>query len=285
MPIDLDAPLEEEQQSSSHYVNEISASVQNIAATGSISEKNNILEENKPKDLHSWHVNHRKRSYVDSTPREMAPKPHFAGISKTTMFNDADGVSIDGGNLSKKQKTGFDVLCGRNNYTSSSPSRENQRDEATDVAVIPKSSLNAERYFFPVGPHPENEIGLDGKKSIPWIGLSSVNEDRPPNLELALGGAETKQCKQGIPPFLVGKVEKRSNNHHEDQLPDKAAGAAATTGEEEDDVSASLSLSLSFPFPDKDMPVQSVTTKEQQLLPERRHVNPSLLLFGGFSDK
>jgi hypothetical protein len=111
---------------------------------------------------------------------------------------------------------------------------------------------------------------------MPWN--SSNDEDKVhdgiPNLELALG-AETKSPNKGILPFF-GLVEKNDNQN---KPPDKVLNK-----EEDDGVSASLSLSLSFPFPDKEQTVKPVS-KTEQLVPERRHVNTSLLLFGDLSDK
>jgi hypothetical protein len=163
---------------------------------------------------------------------------------KRPLVDSSADASADEGNSYKKQKT-----------------QPNDSYEGSDYKT-PLPNLNA-MYLFPVGPRQENEVDLNGK-SIPYIGISSDDEDKPPNLELALGG-ETKSLR---------------NSNQKVQPPDKTSEAAdaASNDDVTEDVSASLSLSLSFPFPDKDKAVQAV-------IPERRHLNPSLVLFGSFADK
>lgn len=212
------------------------------------------------------------------------------GTIRKMPWNEAfiDGESSS----SKKLKTGFagayecsssrdrdlyrDGFSSRIDDLGSSSAVEKRCDELADKKVISKDLGSTERYFFPVDSPCVKEFRL-GANSMTWNELSSKDEDQflevVPNLELALG-AETKQPNKGMLPFFVGPVEK---NKDQEKPPDK---------EVEEDASASLSLSLSFPFPDKEQTsVKQPASKTEQLLPERHHVNTSLLLFGGFLDK
>uniref|UniRef100_A0A5B7AG95 PHD-type domain-containing protein n=1 Tax=Davidia involucrata TaxID=16924 RepID=A0A5B7AG95_DAVIN len=252
-------------------------------------ERETVMRDLINKELNSWQLNHRKRPQVD--PKETL-QAASAGTGQTNPWNEVNSVLV-GGSENKKQKTGFSGVYEHNSSRDASSSRDGlaswrhnvgnsfpikeRCDEACDKAVILENSGNAERYFFPVDPHSAKCFNL-GDDSMSWKVFSPKDEDWlhdvAPNLELALG-AETKLSKQGILPFLVREVDKKND---EDQPPEKLA----TKGEE--DISASLSLSLSFPFPDKEQTEKPVSETEQ-LLPEGRHVNTSLLLFGGFSDK
>nr|GMD02415.1 uncharacterized protein LOC109194010 [Ipomoea batatas] len=119
---------------------------------------------------------------------------------------------------------------------------------------------NAEKFLFPVDPQP---IG----SSIQWKVHDPLQDNqfhnKVPNLNLALGD----ETKPEIPPFLVGKEEKKTM---EDYISDSAATKAS-----DEDASASLSLSLLFPFPDKVVQSSSVSKTE-----------PSPLFhFGGLGEK
>ncbi|KAL8534784.1 hypothetical protein ACS0TY_010715 [Phlomoides rotata] len=100
-------------------------------------------------------------------------------------------------------------------------------------------SENPERRFFPV------ELPPPATESMPWKTHLLAEDDKAPNLELALG-AETPPLTLGIEPLLINKVDQKVNE--ERILEEEAGGSKA-----EDDVSASLSLSLAFPFPEKDL--------------------------------
>lgn len=248
------------------------------------------------RDLNEDNINMETES---SAERGLRKRPYL-DLSETTPWsssspglrmpwNKIDSTLVDGESISKKLKTGFSGLYGGSGSNdsfasqacdlgSSSSVEEKSCDKASDEKVILEDMGTTERYFFPVDSHRVKDFQLGGN-SIPLPGYSSNNEDRfcdgVPNLELALG-AETKSPNKGILPFLVGMAEKNNNlNKPPDKITDK---------EEEDGVSASLSLSLSFPFPDKEQTVKPVSRAEQ-LLPDRHHVNTSLFLFRGFSDK
>ncbi|KAL5767551.1 hypothetical protein ACOSQ2_014334 [Xanthoceras sorbifolium] len=229
------------------------------------------------KGLRCWQSNHQKRPHLDLS--ETAPQP-CVGISQKMSWNE---VFVDQKSTSKKLKTGFSGTYGcsssrdgdsfSDGFSSQiddlgpcSSVEEKRCVEFCDEKVIPEDLGATERYFFPVGSQHVKDIRL-GTNGMPWKEVSM--DDGVPNLELALG-AETKPQNKGMLPLFVGTVDK---NNEQDKPPDK----------EEDDVSASLSLSLSFPFPDKEQ--TSAVSKTEQLLPERHHVNTSLILFGGFLDK
>ncbi|KAA8533446.1 hypothetical protein F0562_031120 [Nyssa sinensis] len=252
-------------------------------------ERPTIMRDLITKDLNNWQFNHRKRPHID--PPETFLQAASAGTSQTTPWNEVGSVLV-GGSESKKQKTGFsglyecdnsrDASFSRDGFASrvhdvvgsSSPIKEERCGEACNMTVIPENSGNAERYFFPVDPQAAKRFSLD-ENSMSWEAFSPKDEDQhhdvdvAPNLELALG-AESKPSKQGILPFLVRRVDKKND---QDQPPEKLA----TKGEEED-ASASLSLSLSFPFPDREQTVNPVPETDPE-----RHVNTSLLLFGGIA--
>lgn len=232
------------------------------------------------------------RNHLDVDSLQRMPKAVSAGTNNVKSGIAADDISVEEARTSKKQKTDICRLYGANDQTSSiiegsvsdihgvasgSPIQANGHGEAYVGSDVREIKGNAERYFFPVDPGSGKDVGLVGK-FIPWK-MSPLEEDqlqdRAPNLELALG-AETKALTQGTIPFLVGKGDKMNVQDH-------CSHVAAAKGDE-DEVSASLSLSLSFPFPDKEQTVKSLS-KAEQLMPERRHVNSSLLLFGGLRDK
>lgn len=242
-----------------------------------------------PKELNSWPLNHRKRSYGDIQASNS--EAVYAGSTQSGPWNGTNSTSSDRGSASKKGKLDYSDLYGYTDRTSSSKDGPRRQDEASSSAVkkkiydegcewtdVSKTPGNAERYFFPVDPFPVMGVNLnDGP--VPRSGDFSVNEapleERVPNLELALGAEMKAPPKPSLLPFLAPKVEK---NIKQNQPSNKAA-----IKPEDDDASAGLSLSLSFPFPEKDQPKQPVM-KTEQVLSERRKFNPSPL-FGGFPDK
>ncbi|KAL2518516.1 RING/FYVE/PHD zinc finger superfamily protein [Abeliophyllum distichum] len=156
------------------------------------------------KESNRWLLNHSEHLHDESN--YLVPKTVYTGTSRAVPRNDSADVVLE---------------------------KENGSGEGSNENVIP------ERYFFPVDPHRVNGIGFVNK-SIPWKMHTEVEDelhDKVPDLELALG-AERKPLPQSIPPFLVGKVEKKIPEEHH---LNKAASRA------DDDASASLSLSLSFP--------------------------------------
>ncbi|XP_065852678.1 protein PARALOG OF AIPP2 isoform X2 [Euphorbia lathyris] len=227
------------------------------------------------KQISSWQSNNRKRPLLDLEEKAVDTCDI---ASKRTPWNAGNDKLVDGESVNKKLKSGSCEQYGSGNSiggnsfnddlgpqlcdlgSSSSIERRICEKDAEEKVILEDVGAS-ERYFFPVD-----------SRRVPWKEYSSKDEDKfhdgVPNLELALG-AETKPP----PPLFVGMVEK--NNNRENKSGDKV-----TEKEEE----ASLSLSLSFPFEDKEQKVKAVSKKEQ-LLPERRHVNTSLLLFGGFPDK
>ncbi|PON49500.1 Zinc finger, FYVE/PHD-type [Trema orientale] len=228
----------------------------------------------------------RKRPFIDLSDRT---PPASNGASQNIPWNGVNNMLVDGENFGKRRRTGPIDMYGCSSLNcrdspgggvTSKPkdlgpclsAEEKRCVEACDEKVITEDLGTTERRFFPVDPR-------QGNSSVPWKSLAAgVDDNRThdgfPNLELALG-AETKPQNKGIMPLFVGLVDKKNNP---DKPPDKAVDV------KEDDVSSSLSLSLSFPFPDKEQPVKPVS-KSEQLRPDRHHVNTSLLLFGGFSEK
>ncbi|KAK9271648.1 hypothetical protein L1049_002011 [Liquidambar formosana] len=264
-------------------------------------ERETLMGDRSRKELNGLQFNHRKRSHLDLT--QPASQASSSGTSQTMPWNDMSSLLVDGESFSKKLKTGFSGVYGSNSSRNtnalcddfvsrvhdlgpSPTSMEKKCDGVCDEMDISEDSGATERFFFPVESLSVEDSRL-ANNSIPWKVLSSEDEvrlhDEVPNLELALG-AETKlpkqgilpSPKQGILPFFVGMVDKKNN---QDKPPVKVP-----TKEDDDDVSASLSLSLSFPFPDGERTVKPAS-KTEQLLPERRHANTSLILFGDFSDK
>lgn len=235
--------------------------------------------------VNCYQPSQRKRPHIDI----MDTAPPASDLASQKMpWNGVNNMPIDGASIGKKPKTGSINMyeySGRNSLGDGISSQGNDLGpcslveekrcvESCDEKVIPEDFGTTERFFFPVDSrHVKVGDSFASRRS-----FSAGNEERShdgfPNLELALG-AETKPQNKGILPFFVGVVDKKNN---QDKPPDKLID------DKEDDVSASLSLSLSFPFPDKEQPVKPVS-KSEQLRAERRHVNTSLLLFGGFPEK
>nr|XP_048325913.1 uncharacterized protein LOC107414804 isoform X9 [Ziziphus jujuba var. spinosa] len=235
--------------------------------------------------VNCYQPSQRKRPHIDI----MDTAPPASDLASQKMpWNGVNNMPIDGASIGKKPKTGSINMyeySGRNSLGDGISSQGNDLGpcslveekrcvESCDEKVIPEDFGTTERFFFPVDSrHVKVGDSFASRRS-----FSTGNEERShdgfPNLELALG-AETKPQNKGILPFFVGVVDKKNN---QDKPPDKLID------DKEDDVSASLSLSLSFPFPDKEQPVKPVS-KSEQLRAERRHVNTSLLLFGGFPEK
>ncbi|XP_027771013.1 uncharacterized protein LOC107014536 isoform X3 [Solanum pennellii] len=159
--------------------------------------------------------NHLKR------PRSVDTVMPYAdsGVNRATrLFNDND--LVEEAHHDKKLKTSIGGSYGNSEQTSCSSDDFLSRmrgssygpylpdtgyDEVLSKAPVPECTESAERYFFPVDPNP-------GKaSSTPWQMHHPDNDrhsDRVPNLELALGGESNSQTR-GIPPFLVGKVDKK----------------------------------------------------------------------------
>lgn len=191
----------------------------------------------------------------------------------------AEDIAVEEVSTREKEKTD----CYRHHGANLNSSSEGSSSQICGVAssspltnggggAIDGNDISAERYFFPVDPLPEEDVGLVRKQMT--SNMSAPTEDRfqdtSPNLELALG-AETKTLLQGPPTYLVGKEDQKIIRN--------LCGPEAATRGEDDDVSAALSLSLSFPFPEEE-PTGKSLSKSEQLLPEPGHVNTSLLLFG-----
>nr|XP_010318291.1 uncharacterized protein LOC101244850 isoform X1 [Solanum lycopersicum] len=166
------------------------------------------------KELNNDVSNHLKRPRSVDTVMQYAD----SGVNRATrLFNDND--QVEEAHHDKKLKTSIGGSYGNSEQTSSSDdflSRmrgssygpylpDTGYDEVLSKAPVPECTESAERYFFPVDPNP-------GKaSSTPWQMHHPDNDrlsDRVPNLELALGGESNSQTR-GIPPFLVGKVDKK----------------------------------------------------------------------------
>ncbi|XP_023007452.1 uncharacterized protein LOC111499947 isoform X2 [Cucurbita maxima] len=220
--------------------------------------------------IHCLDSHLRKRQHIEIFESRA---PVSSGASQCTSWDEADCIVLDEEHVSKKTKTGFgnsyDNSCSSGGIGPMFLFQKKRGDKVCDMNVIPENFETAEKHFFPVESHQIEDHHLD---------LPSKPEDRyhdaVPNLELALG-AETKLQKKSMIPFFMDLVDEK-HNHCE-------SSEKMIDGEEEDD-SASLTLSLSFPFPEKQQSTKTVT-KSEQLLPDRRHVNTSLILFGGLSEK
>ncbi|THG19056.1 hypothetical protein TEA_014464 [Camellia sinensis var. sinensis] len=265
--------------------------------TKAVLERDMVMRDQTMKGLNNRQFNCGKHLHEDPT---WTVSQASAGISQKS-WSDANSVLLDGQRASKKQKTGLSGLLDvQTPKKKSSPSRGSSVSGTYDMGTsslmkeigekacnekeILKNKGISERYFFPVDELPVKDL-RSGENSVPWKVLSSEDDvrlpDVTPSLELALG-AEMKPSKPGILPFLMGKVDL---NASQDQ-PCENAATKEEEGEEED-VSACLSLSLSFPFPDNEQtakPVLKVEQQQQQLLPDRRYVNSSLLFFDNFPD-
>ncbi|KAM3319579.1 putative protein isoform X1 [Capsicum chacoense] len=255
------------------------------------------------KVLNSDVPNHLKRPRSVETVVQSAD----SGVNQATRnFNDNDSL-VEKAHCDKKLKTSVGGSYGNSEQTSCSSDDLLSRmhgssygpylpdtgyDEALSKAAVPECSGSAARYFFPVDPKPK-------ASSMPWQMHHPDNDrlsDGVPNLELALGGesnshtqgipsflvgkvdkkiildqgGETRVPTPGIPPFLVGKVDKKVRQDH--------SSAKEAVGVED------LRLSLSFPFPEKEQQRGSVSQTEQAI-PETRRGNTSLLFFGGLGNK
>ncbi|KAL3342474.1 hypothetical protein AABB24_026479 [Solanum stoloniferum] len=166
--------------------------------------------------LNSDVSNHLKRPRSVETVMQSAD----SGVNRATrLFNDND-LLVEEAHHDKKLKTSIGGSYGNSEQTSCSSDDFLSRmrgssygpylpdtgyDEALSKAPVLECSESAERYFFPVDPNP-------GKaSSTAWQMHHPENDrlsDRVPNLELALGGESNSQTR-GIPPFLVGKVDKK----------------------------------------------------------------------------
>lgn len=193
------------------------------------------------------------------------------GTRQATPWNDANCTPIDSGRASKKSKAVVSEIYGSNSSSCASSldglfapplvHANGKPLETCDETDNPEKSVTSEMHFFPVD------------NSATWKSQPLAEEDRhpdgTPNLELALG-AEAKPAEQEILPFFVGMVDQKNKAIKEDM----------------EDATASLSLSLAFPFSDKERTSKKPVSKttEQRLPERRRHVNTSLLLFGGFPD-
>ncbi|KAL3756031.1 hypothetical protein ACJRO7_002980 [Eucalyptus globulus] len=234
------------------------------------------------------HLQHeKKRRHSDLV--ETALQTSF-GTNEKVAWNNVSSENVKIEHVDKKQKTD----C-REIYEASRPIDANLVDgfasqksaQDSTLAVVEKlhnkvcdepinleNTGTAERFFFPVLSNHAKDL-TSVESSMPWKTLpSSVparSHDGVPNLDLALG-AKTKSSNKGLLPLWIGVADK-SDSHPE-----------AVAAQEEDPVSGPLSLSLSFPFPDSDKGFKPVPDAEQ-LLPESRRVNTSLLLFGDFSEK
>ncbi|XP_055828848.1 uncharacterized protein LOC129896889 isoform X3 [Solanum dulcamara] len=168
------------------------------------------------KVLNSDVLNHLKRPRSVETVMQSAD----SGVNQATrIYNDND-LLVEEAHHDKKLKTSIGGSYGNSEQTSCSSDDLLSRmhgssygpylpdtgyDEALSKAPVRECSGSAERYFFPVDPNPGRA------SSTPWQMRHPDNDrlrDRVPNLELALGGESNSQT-QGIPPFLVGKVDKK----------------------------------------------------------------------------
>ncbi|XP_054811853.1 uncharacterized protein LOC129313051 [Prosopis cineraria] len=216
-----------------------------------------------------------------------------SAVTCKRLWSEADVKLEDGEKSSKKLKTddcgayGCGSSGGRDSYRNNFASHANDLgagssiedkgcDEICDEKIILEDSGRMERTFFPVDARNVNDSHLGPNSSSlkgPHV-YDDQSQDELPNLELALGG-EMKPPHKGMLPFFVGEIEKK---HGQEKPPDCLADEL-----EDDGDAASLSLSLSFPSSNKER-VKTVS-KAEQLLPDGRHVNTSLLLFGRFADK
>lgn len=276
MPINCNAHLSRQHSSSSTTACEI-GSVSNIGE-GNLLDKmssgkyeaslKDRLEHEPPPGTGNQMVTDRCTKVVSDGTNQV--KPGMAGediaveeVSTRETEKTTDCYRHHGANLNSCSEGSSSQICG---VASSSPLTNG------GGGAIDGNDISAERYFFPVDPLPEEDVGLVRKLMTSNMSAPTENrfQDTSPNLELALG-AETKTLLQGAPTFLVGKEDQKI-------IRNLCAPEAATRGED-DDVSAALSLSLSFPFPDEE-PTGKSLSKSEQLLPEPGHVNTSLLLFG-----
>ncbi|KAK4362773.1 hypothetical protein RND71_018014 [Anisodus tanguticus] len=167
------------------------------------------------KVLNSDVPNHLKRPHSVETVMQSAD----SGVNQATRSFNYNDILVEKAHYDKKLKTSIGGSYGNSEQTSCSSDDFLSRmhgssygpylpdtgyDEALSKAAVPECSGSAARYFFPVDPNPVKA------SSMPWQVHHPDNDrlSRVPNLELALGG-ESSSLTQGIPPFLVGKVDKK----------------------------------------------------------------------------
>lgn len=238
--------------------------------TKSVQWRHQTMSDWTMKENNNSQYNHGKRLHEDST------------------WNNVNNELLDGGFASKKQKTDCSRLSVHDRSRDINPLRGDSfgstHDVGTSFAIkeeigkgacveteVSRNNIgSAGRYLFPFGPRPVKDLNS---------GVKSFQDDiriPEPNLELALG-ADMKPSKQGMMlPFSLGKVNLKDDHQEK---------AATKEEEEDDDDSASLSLSLAFPFLDKVKGTGKTVSTPRQVLPDRQHVNTSLLLFEGLSEK
>uniref|UniRef100_A0A9I9DPA2 PHD-type domain-containing protein n=1 Tax=Cucumis melo TaxID=3656 RepID=A0A9I9DPA2_CUCME len=203
------------------------------------------------RDLNTEGINcleshHRKRRQIDIL--ESAALVSI-GANNRPRDEEVDCIVLDEENVRKKTRTGFGnsyenscstvginsqsdpYISPRNDIGPTFLFQKKGSDKVCDVNVIPEDFEMAEKHFFPVGSHQQEDHHLP---------LPAKDEDQyhdaVPNLELALG-AETKLQKKSMIPFLVDLVDDK-HNHSE-------SSEKVIDLEEEDD-STSLTLSLSL---------------------------------------
>ncbi|KAL3650138.1 hypothetical protein CASFOL_006541 [Castilleja foliolosa] len=142
--------------------------------------------------------------------------------------------------------------------------------EKMNHLVLVDRDESTERHFFPT-----ESQGI--QLATPWKVHNLLEQvERAPDLNLALGGAETKSLTLapldfvGVNDSKVNEVQLRSSIREDE---------AAARIKAEEDVAASLSLSLSFPFPDKELSPKPAPKNEQ-----RERMNTSMLLFGNLRE-
>ncbi|XP_019055483.1 PREDICTED: uncharacterized protein LOC104610357 isoform X7 [Nelumbo nucifera] len=259
--------------------------------------KSEIQSDQKDKEHGGWEFNSKKQLHMNSALMiPQVPGETLSSRSQETTWMEKECMITNGESELKKTKRCSSVVYDCNSSSDQSSfsekflpqvcdmgtgfsitEQQQQQQQQFNGSYEAVENLRAtERHFFPIDLGPAKDCKSRGTLE-PLQVLSSTNEDimgsEVPNLELALG-AEKRPRKQAIFPWLVGIADKRNNR---DKFPDPV------TNNNDDDVSASLSLSLAFPFSNKEQTVKPVS-KTEQLLPDARHVNTSLFLFGGFSD-
>lgn len=225
-----------------------------------------------------------KRKYPHGEPMKTVMATS-GSKDRTLQQKEVNDMRIEEDSLIKRLKTGSSgsyvsnssmeeiSLC---DMRSGSSVEGNKLDKDSNVNSMSRDCGTSERFFFPVDSVNESNLDLESE-SMEWKASVPENEGSLvtfPSLELALG-ADSRARNKEILPLAVGVTD----NKNEDKPPDKVS-----VKEEEEGLSASLSLSLSFPFPDGEQTAKPVS-KQGQLLGETRHMNTSLLLFGGLPKK
>ncbi|GFQ03472.1 tyrosine-protein kinase baz1b [Phtheirospermum japonicum] len=206
-----------------------------------IEDRENLLMDNyrDTRDLNKWPFNHNERMLPAGPSSVLPPALRHADAGHVRVDNDTCGGALE--------KMNHLVLV--------------DRDEG------------AERRFFPT-----ESQGI--QLATPWKVQNLLEQgDRAPDLELALGGAETKSLTLVPLDFVGGNNGKVNELQRSSYREDEATAAVAAGIKAEDDVAASLSLSLSFPFPDKELSPKAAPKNEQ-----RERVNTSMLLFGNLRE-